>query len=165
MLTCPMCKKTVRSSLRECPTCRTDIGLLADYSDSIAEGLTRAEALTRDGELGEAVWAYLAVLESDPDNPVARRQVGQVAAAVRQFDRIAIGRRWMDKLQRQASFRRWAERWGQERRIALTAGLVLAMCLVLGAFAFGTWFGLQSALPQKGRAPAPELLDSPRESE
>ena len=41
------------------------------------------------GELGDAVWKYLEVLEVDPDNAVARRQVGRVATAVRQFDEKA----------------------------------------------------------------------------
>src|SRR5579885_1848120 len=113
MLTCPMCKKSVRRPARECPSCRTDLSLLVNYVEDLQEGLVRAEALTRAGELGEAVWAYLAVLEVDPDNAEAKRQVGQVAAAVRQFDRIALGRRWLDRLHRRARFRHWAESWGR----------------------------------------------------
>ena len=75
MLTCPMCKKRLRGVERECPTCRTDISLLVDYVDNLRDGLTRAEELTRRGELGEAVWEYLSVLEVDPDNAQARKQV------------------------------------------------------------------------------------------
>ena len=108
-----MCKKSVQLSSRECPSCRADLSLLVDYTQHIETNLSRAEALTRAGQLGEAVWAYLAVLEVDPDNPEARRQVGRVAAAVRQFDRIALGRRWLDRLRRRARFRYWAETWVQ----------------------------------------------------
>jgi hypothetical protein len=107
-----MCKKSVRLDSRECPTCRTDLSLLVEYVDHLEDGLAKAEQLTRAGQLGEAMWAYLSVLEVDPDNAEARRQVGQVAAAVRQFDRIAIGRRWLDKIRRRARFRHWAESWG-----------------------------------------------------
>jgi hypothetical protein len=134
MLTCPMCKKSVRLTSRECPTCRTDLSLLVDYVDHLEDGLARAEALTRAGELGEAVWAYLAVLEIDPDNPEAKRQVGQVAGAVRQFDRIAQGRRWMDKLRRRARFRQWMESWRHARMNLFVwvfiAGLLLALAAV-----------------------------------
>src|SRR4051812_40529716 len=98
MLTCPMCKKSVRDPARQCPTCRTDLSLLIDYSDHLQTGLERAEERTRAGQLGEAVWEYLQVLEVDPDNPTARRQVGQVVTAVRQFDKTAPGRIWLDKL-------------------------------------------------------------------
>jgi hypothetical protein len=72
-----------------------DLDLLVDYVSHLQGGLERAENLTRAGELGQAVWAYLEVLEVDPDNVAARRQVGQVATAVRQFDRTAPGRRWL----------------------------------------------------------------------
>ena len=72
-----------------------DLSLLVDYVTNLQDGLSRAEALTRAGELGEAVWAYLEVLEVDPDNATARRQVGKVATAVRQFDQTAPGRRWL----------------------------------------------------------------------
>jgi hypothetical protein len=146
MLTCPMCKKSVRLESRECPTCRTDLSLLVTYVDHLEEGLARAEELTRAGELGEAVWAYLAVLEVDPDNAEARRQVGQVAAAVRQFDRIALGRRWLDKLHRRARFRHWADSWGGGRGLALALGaLIVAVPLVIGALLYGWFLGAHSA--------------------
>ena len=51
--------------------------------------------MTKAGELGQAVWAYLEVLEVDPDNAAARKQVSQVATAVRQFDLTAPGRKWL----------------------------------------------------------------------
>jgi hypothetical protein len=155
MLTCPMCKKSVRLTSRECPTCRTDLSLLADYVDHLEEGLAKAEALTRAGELGEAVWAYLAVLEVDPDNAEARRQVGQVAAAVRQFDRIAVGRRWLDKLQRRARFRRWADTWGRNGQGPFWVAFVVGTVLVLVALALGWVLGVRSAQGPNPAEPPP----------
>jgi hypothetical protein len=75
-----------------------DLDLLVEYVSQLQVGLEQADHLTRGGELGQAVWAYLSVLEVDPDNPVARRQVGQVVTAVRQFDRTAPGRRWLQQV-------------------------------------------------------------------
>src|SRR5438445_5926440 len=116
MLTCPnpTCGKKLPALERECPRCRTDLSLLCDYVDHLGDGLARAEALTRAGELGEAVWAYLSVLEVDPDNATARRQVGQVVTAVRQFDEMTPGRRWLRKVRRQARFRAWLHSLGGE---------------------------------------------------
>jgi hypothetical protein len=145
MLTCPMCKKTVRLTSRECPTCRTDLSLLVEYVDHLEEGLAKAEALTRAGELGEAVWAYLAVLEVDPDNAEAKRQVGQVAAAVRQFDRIAVGRRWLDKLQRRARFRHWVNSWSRGGSGLTGIALLAGLALILAALAVGWFLGAHAA--------------------
>src|SRR6516165_970792 len=108
MLTCPMCKKTLPEDTPRCPRCSTDLSLLTDYVEQLHDGVARADALTRQGQLGEAVWAYLEVLEVDPDNATARRQVGQVVTAVRQFDQAAPGRRWFNKIRRETRFRRWA---------------------------------------------------------
>src|SRR5438132_4137483 len=105
MLICPMCKKSLSEWTRVCPRCRADLSILVDYVDHLRAGLSRAQEQTRKGELGEAVWAYLEVLEVDPDNADARRQVSRVTAAVRQFDRAATGRKWIDRLRRQARFR------------------------------------------------------------
>ena len=155
MLTCPMCKKSVRLESRECPTCRTDLSLLVEYVDHLEEGLARAEELTRAGELGEAVWAYLAVLEVDPDNAEARRQVGQVAAAVRQFDRIALGRRWLDKLRRRARFRHWADSWGQGSRGTFWVALAVGIALVVAALGVGWALGARAAFaPLPAEPPA-----------
>ena len=74
--------------LRGCRHCRAYLDLLVEYVSQLQTGLERAESLTRAGELDQAVWAYLAVLEVDPDNATARRQVGRVVTAVRQFDRV-----------------------------------------------------------------------------
>src|ERR1041384_1332340 len=113
MLTCPMCKKKLRGLEKECLNCRTDVSLLVHYVEDLRDGLAQAEALTRAGELGEAVWAYLSVLEVDPDNATARRQVGKVATAVRQFDRSAPGRRWLKSLQKQNRWQRWKARFSE----------------------------------------------------
>src|SRR5215472_6513374 len=107
MLTCPMCKKKLRGLEKECLNCRTDVSLLVHYVEDLRDGLARAEELTRAGELGEAVWAYLAVLEVDPDNATARRQVGKVATAVRQFDQTQPGRRWLRALHKETWWQRW----------------------------------------------------------
>jgi hypothetical protein len=145
MLTCPMCKKKLRGLEKECPNCRTDVSLLVHYVEDLRDGLARAEELTRAGELGEAVWAYLAVLEVDPDNATARRQVGQVATAVRQFDQTAPGRRWRKKLQKQTRFRRWMAHWGLEGEAVsgLLSGLLLFL-LVFGALLIGYFIGKAS---------------------
>ncbi len=91
---CPQCNKNLLEIVARCPSCQADLSLLMDYVSHLQGGLDRAENLTRDGKLDQAVWAYLEVLEVDPDNPSARRQVGRVATAVRQFDVTAPGRRW-----------------------------------------------------------------------
>jgi hypothetical protein len=93
-----MCKKSLRALARECPGCRTDLSLLIDYSGALRDGLAQAEAQTRGGDLAGAVWTYLEVLEVDPDCPAAKRQVGRVAAAVRQFDKSSPGRRWFHRV-------------------------------------------------------------------
>ncbi len=148
MLTCPMCKKKLRGLEKECLNCRTDVSLLVHYVDDLREGLSQAEALTRAGELGEAVWAYLAVLEVDPDNATARRQVGKVATAVRQFDQTAPGRRWLQKLRKQTRFRRWMANWNPDGDA--TTGLLnslLWFLLIFGALMVGYVIGVRSSLP------------------
>src|SRR5262245_43856531 len=155
MLTCPMCKKSVRPESRECPTCRTDLSILVDYVDHLEDGLAKAEELTRAGELGDAVWAYLAVLEVDPDNAEAKRKVGQVAAAVRQFDRIALGRRWLDKLHRRARFRHWAESWGRDSHGLIWVAILVGVLLVIGALALGWALGVRSAHGMAQPEPVP----------
>src|SRR5215510_11473377 len=95
MLRCPQCQKPLAQLARNCPSCKADLDLLVDYVAHLQTGVDRAEKLTRLGELDLAVWAYLEVLEVDPDNAEARRQIGRVVTAVRQFDRGAPGRRWI----------------------------------------------------------------------
>ncbi len=136
MLTCPMCKKPLRQLTRECPTCRADLSLLIDFIGNLSDGLSRAEQLTREGELGKAVWAYLEVLEVDPENEIARNQVGEVVTAVRHFDRVA-SRRWMKRLRRQERFRR-ALNSQEDGEIRGWTNIIWAV-LVVAAFAVG-WF-------------------------
>lgn len=159
MLTCPMCKKSLAGPDRLCPTCRTDLSLLVDYSDHLQTGLERAEERTRAGQLGEAVWEYLQVLEVDPDNPTARRQVGSVVTAVRQFDRAAPGRVWLARMRHRERFRRWLDStlYGGDSLRWLT--MVLALLLVLTGAAVGFWGGYiagqQAMEPAAGSAGPP----------
>jgi hypothetical protein len=98
MPNCPQCTKPLREISRRCPSCQADLDLLVDYVSHLQGGLTRAENLVKAGELGQAIWAYLEVLEVDPDNPQARKQIGMVVTAVRQFDTVVPGRRWANNL-------------------------------------------------------------------
>ena len=95
---CPQCQKQLRDLVRRCPTCQADLDLLVDYVSHLNGGLERAENLTRAGDLGQAFWAYMEVLEVDPDNAPAKKQVGQVVTAVRQFDYFNEGRNWLSKV-------------------------------------------------------------------
>jgi hypothetical protein len=148
-----MCKQRLRGLEKECTRCRTDVSLLVDYVENLQDGLVRADALTKQGELGEAVWAYLEVLEVDPDNATARRQVGQVVTAVRQFDKAAPGRRWFNKIRRQTRFRRWAA--GVQGRVQQASGGdnvswlngALSFTLIMVALICGYVMGLQSPKP------------------
>jgi hypothetical protein len=67
--------------------------LLVDYVANLAVSLEHAELMVREGRLAEAIFAYLEVLDVDPENAEARRQVGLVAAAVRSFDSAPPGKR------------------------------------------------------------------------
>jgi glutaredoxin len=131
MTRCPQCTKTLAELTRQCPYCKADLDLLVDYVGQLRANLERAERLTREGELGQAVWAYLAVLEVDPDNAEARRQVGQVATAVRQFDRNAPGRRWLARMRKEADEEETAGPLLHWLRYGLVVGL-LAAAFVLG---------------------------------
>lgn len=95
MFPCPWCKKPLPGLVRECPSCHADLSLIISYVSNLAGGLAKAEAMTRRGELDAAVWAYLEILDVDPENAVARQQVGRVAAAVRQFDESSPNRNWL----------------------------------------------------------------------
>src|SRR5437870_12089691 len=95
---CPQCSKQLRELVRRCPTCQADLDLLVDYVSHLSGGLERAENLTRAGELGQAFWAYMDILEVDPDNVPAKKQVSQVVTAVRQFDQVNQGRRWLAQI-------------------------------------------------------------------
>jgi hypothetical protein len=113
-----------------------DLELLVDYVAGLHSGLERAERHTKEGELGLAVWSYLEVLEVDPDNSAARRQVGQVATAVRQFDRVAQGRRWHNGLG-DAS-----DSAGARLLVVVRIGFVILLAIVI--FLLGYGFGSRS---------------------
>jgi hypothetical protein len=143
---CPQCTKPLTELSRECPHCRADLDLLVAYVSGLQSGLEKAEALTRAGELDQAVWAYLSVLEVDPDNPTARRQVSRVATAVRQFDRTAPGRRWLARL-------RGEDDEGGPVWLAWLLRAVLVLVLVGGAFLLGHAWGTRTG--DGGNAPDP----------
>ncbi len=150
MLTCPnpVCKKSLTRLNRQCPHCRTDLGLLVDYVDHLQVALERADALTRAGQLGEAIWAYLEVLEVDPDNATARRQVGKVVTAVRQFDQAAPGRRWLHRLRRQDRFRRQLRFWEDEQTRSRFGMAALILVLTAVVFIAGFWWGYLEGQPK-----------------
>jgi len=117
-----MCKKQLEPAATPCPRCRTDLTLLVEFMHHLDEHLQKAEAALKAGELGDAVWEYLNVLETDPEHPVARRQVTKVATAVRQFDE--------------------AKRTGRNTAFVAGAAAVLAaVLLIAGAFAAGYYLG------------------------
>jgi hypothetical protein len=162
MLKCPMCRKTLPEREKTCKNCKADVSLLVEYVSNLEEGLQRAEQLTRSGELGEAVWAYLAVLEVDPDNATARRQVGKVATTVRQFDGTAPGRRWMKQLQRRRGFTRWMQQWKEGETGDWITNLmwfaVIVGVLLMGYY-LGQWQARQAAAPTTMPAAAEEKVD------
>lgn len=159
MIKCPMCQDLLSDDARKCRKCQTDLALLADYVSHLRDGLSQAEACTRAGELGDAVWAYLAVLEVDPDNGTARRQVGKVVTAVRQFDQTAPGRRWMRALQKESRYRRWLLAWqeGESAGSGLLSWLLLFLLFfvsVLGAYYLGVQSGRSQGPPTMEPVPA-----------
>jgi hypothetical protein len=151
MIKCPMCSASNDDDARKCRRCQADLALLADYVSHLVDGLSQAESLTRAGELGEAVWAYLAVLEIDPDNATARRQVGKVVTAVRQFDETAPGRRWLTSIQKQSWWRRWlAGEEGEGSGILVwTLGFILLLGTVFFSYSWGYNAGRNEAQPMR----------------
>jgi len=146
MLTCPMCRKSLPRLEKECPSCRSDLSLLIDYTGQLGTGLERAEEKTRAGKLGEAVWEYLQVLEVDPDNPVARQQVGLVVTAVRQFDRESPGRRLLAKTRRRERLRRWFDSTFRDGESLRWLTVVLLAAIVVICLLSGIWLGSYFAL-------------------
>jgi hypothetical protein len=157
-----MCRELLADDARKCKKCQTDLSLLADYVSHLRTGLAQAELLTRQGELGEAVWAYLSVLEVDPDNATARRQVGKVATAVRQFDRTAPGRRWLRTLQKESRWRRFLANW-QEQETGGLWGYVLLSLLYFGSVVGAYYLGWHAARMSSEKEPPVEVsLRGPR---
>lgn len=161
MLTCPMCKKAVRGLARTCATCQTDLSLLVDYVVGLETGLQRADRLTRAGELGGAVWSYLEVLEVDPDNATARSQVGQVVAAVRQFDQTAKGRIWKRQVEREARARTGADE-GVSVGKAIVWVAVVFLALAVG-YLLGSSYPLSASLTAPPDGPMAPVQDFPPE--
>jgi hypothetical protein len=128
---CPQCSKPLRELVRNCPSCKADLELLVDYVSHLQGGVERAQELTKAGELGQAMWAYLEILEVDPDNTAAKKQVAQVAAAVRQFDVTAPGRAWLSQAGKSAA-------GSAKRPWQFYLGIA---ALVLAAFCFGLTIG------------------------
>ncbi len=163
MPACPQCSKPLRELSRRCPTCQADLDLLVDYVSHLSGGLQRADNLAKAGELGEAVWAYLEVLETDPDNAPARKQIGRVVTAVRTFDLSTPARRVALGLPAHEARGFWKWVPSNER---LFGGAALAMA---GMFV-GLLIGL--ALPRDARStpdetdpkktPAPPALNNDR---
>ncbi len=139
MLTCPMCKNSVDAVEAHCPRCQADLSLLCSFRDCVGEGLARADACLRNGALDGAVWAYLDVLEVDPDNPVARQQVAQVVTTIRHFDRVAPSRRWLKRIHRKERNARWVE-------IAQKVLACIALLAAIGGVAY--YFGYQAGARQ-----------------
>jgi hypothetical protein len=133
--------------VRRCPSCQADLDLLVDYVSHLRGGLDRAADLTKAGELGQAVWAYLEILEVDPDNAAAKRQVAQVATAVRQFDGAAPGRQWL------AQGRNGALEQGKQPLATWLFYLGMA-ALVLAAFTIGYVLGGAANYPDSKENPA-----------
>jgi hypothetical protein len=131
----PSCNKPLPALSRTCSFCQADLSLLVEYVDQLDDALARAEQWTRGGALAKAMWAYLEVLEIDPDNARARAQVGQVATAVRVFDQVAPGRRWRERLRGKHSLS------GEDAGLPgwLKAGLLVV--LLLAAFILGYQWG------------------------
>ena len=129
---CPQCNKPLRELVRRCPSCQADLDLLVDFVSHLRGGLERAQDLTKAGELGQAVWAYLAILEVDPDNAAAKKQVSQVATAVRQFDSAASSRALLDRngMPTKAA-------WRKSKLIYAVWGIVLLVVFAVG-YLFGS---------------------------
>src|SRR5262245_1383050 len=154
---CPQCQKPLRELVRRCPSCQADLDLLVDYVSHLNGGLERAENLTRAGDLGQAFWAYMEVLEVDPDNAPAKKQVGQVVTAVRQFDSVNQGRRWLAEVRHGAPSKSpfaalpsWA--WA-----SIAAGLVV-LAFVVG-YALGFYAPTETPTDDKNERPPAKQND------
>jgi hypothetical protein len=155
---CPQCQKPLAELAPNCPSCKADLDLLVEYVDNLHTGLKRAEQLVRMGELDLAVWAYLEVLEVDPDNPEARRQVGRIATVVRTFDRTAPGRKWLGDVRGEEE--EALARFAKVMRLAL-AGLLVVVAFFIG---MGVGGGTREDSGGSGGAHQPPELHKPEKS-
>jgi hypothetical protein len=159
MLICPQCSRKLPESERQCPKCRTDLSLLVDYVENLRVGLREADLLTRRGELGEAVWKYLEVLEVDPDNKTARRQVGKVATAVRHFDQASPARDGFRRLRRGTWLRRWWSSWNDADPGGLVGNIIWFILVVVALF-IGYYLGISKKVPD-GSGNPPDATGKP----
>ncbi|MCI0455755.1 MAG: hypothetical protein L0Z62_02080 [Gemmataceae bacterium] len=134
---CPQCTKPLAEITKRCPSCMADLDLLVDYVNQLDSGLDEAERRTRAGDLEGAVWKYLEVLEVDPDNAAARKQVARVATVVRVFDREAPGRRWLAQVR------------GEEDEVAARIARWLRNAFIVMLILLAFWLGYQMG----GRSP------------
>jgi hypothetical protein len=149
MPSCPQCNKPLAALVRTCPSCRADLDLLVEYVDGLKIGLNQAEKLTRAGELGQAVWAYLSVLEVDPDNAVARRQVADVTMAVRHFGTATAPRRGLGRI------------WNGAGKAAGWLWIGLVSLLVLIAFGLGYTLASRLSDDDQPHHDGPPKVDKP----
>jgi predicted TPR repeat methyltransferase len=88
MLACPMCQKELTEPAAKCPRCQADLSLLADFVTDLQTLLDKADGHRKAGDLAAAVQAYLAVLDVDPSNAMARAALGPALLAVRTAARL-----------------------------------------------------------------------------
>jgi len=152
-----MCGKPVHTLEQRCPTCQADLSLITEYVKDLQTGIDLADQHTKAGRLGEAVWTYLEVLEIDPDNAVARKQVGRVATAVRQFDNASPGRRWKRGLTQRSFLARWISGLDEEGGWGwLFWVFLIVLAVVLGYF-LGQYAG-PPPQPAKAASVTPSTL-------
>ena len=149
MPACPQCNKPLRELVRRCPTCQADLDLLVDYVSHLSGGLERADNLAKAGEFGEAIWAYLEVLETDPDNGPARKQMGRVVTAVRKFDLSTPARRVAIGLP--AHEPRGAWKWLPRNEVVLGAAVMFLAGVIVGLVV-----GFVVPRPSGASAPEPD---------
>jgi hypothetical protein len=148
-----MCNKPLRELTRRCPSCQADLDLLVDYGSFLSGGLQRADNLVKAGDLSQAIWAYLEVLEVDPDNPAARKQIGQVVTAVRQFDQQSPLRRMGGP-----SLNGAADRKGLDPQTVRTLAFGIVVAVV---FTLGLLFGFMLATPRPSADEPPPQKTAP----
>jgi hypothetical protein len=95
------------------------------------------------------------VLEVDPDNATARRQVGKVVTAVRQFDQTAPGRRWAKAVHKEGRYRRWLASMEEgESSLSGILSWALLFLIFFGGVAAAYYLGYHN-----GRKVPPEKMD------
>jgi hypothetical protein len=124
MLTCPLCKMDLPAPAPRCPRCQTDLSLLSDFVTDLKTLLDKADAHRRAGEIAAAVETYLAVLDVDPTNDVARAALGPVLLGLRAADRTSRRKPWLTI-------------------VLVTMGFLSVLSVTLIAFKLGFWVCLR----------------------